>query len=100
MPTAATKLRQFLVMVDFYPRFIKNHEDILAVLDRLFTSKGNKTSLLPWGDTAEDAFIKIKGALALAHAYRTASLALMSYTAISQPLEQFSSSGLTFHGNV
>lgn len=81
-PTTVTKLRQFLGMVNFYCKVIKNCANIVAPLDCLLTSKDNRMSLLPWNDTAEDAFIKIKGALAsaafLAHPYSTAPLALMS----------------------
>ncbi|KAL3208954.1 hypothetical protein MRX96_009578 [Rhipicephalus microplus] len=69
---------------------------MVSPLDRLLTSKDNMTSMLPWDDTAEDAFMKIKGTFSnaafLAHLDPTPPLALMSEacrTAIGAVLQQW-----------
>ncbi|KAL3224116.1 hypothetical protein MRX96_026699 [Rhipicephalus microplus] len=59
-----------------------NCAPIVEPLARILASKDNKTSVLPWNDTAKDAIIQIKGTLAnaafLVHPDSMASLALMS----------------------
>lgn len=93
-PTSLTKLRQFLGLVNFYRRFIKNCATLLEPLDRLLCTKRSSKSL-DWDDATESAFGAIKRALAdaalLAHPNPKFPLALMtdaSSSAVGAVLQQ------------
>ena len=81
-PTTEKQLRRFIGMAAYYHRFIPDAAALLRPLHQLLTKQpGSKSKkLLSWTDSAEDAFARVKGALAaaatLAHPVPAAPLAL------------------------
>ena len=85
-PATYQALRRFLGLVNFYRRFIPHCATLVAPLDDLLkgtssSAKSSHANPIPWGDSAEKAFVSVKSALAcatlLVHPKHDASLCLM-----------------------
>ena len=65
-PGTRKKLRQFLGLVNFYHRFVKNCANIIKPLNDLSTTVKDEVCKLQWNEQADNAFTNIKQALATA----------------------------------
>ena len=65
-PTTQRKLREFLGLVNFYHRFVPNCAATLVPLNSMLSSAQNSHAPLHWMPTADNAFNRIKEALATA----------------------------------
>ena len=64
LPSTRKQLREFLGLVNFYHRFVKNCAALVQPLNKLLTnSAGAETTALQWNDQATTAFANIKQAL-------------------------------------
>ena len=95
LPTTVKSLRQFLGMVTYQRRFLKNAAGLLQPLNDLLQGKVRNTDLINWTDSAKAAFLDTKMALqnitTLAHPDDKAELQLKcdaSGVAVGAILEQ------------
>ena len=65
-PESRKQLREFLGLVNFYHRFVKNCADIIKPLNDLSTTVKDDSQKLQWNSQAATAFTNIKQALASA----------------------------------
>ena len=81
-PSNVKQLRQFLGMVTYQGRFIKNAAELLSPLNLLLTGNVKNADPIVWNSLAEDAFSATKNALSditfLAHPKQGAKLQLKS----------------------
>ena len=62
-PTTVTELRQFLGVINFYRRFLKNAAAMQALLHALLTGFEKNKASIEWSQEAEGAFQDCKSAL-------------------------------------
>ena len=96
LPDTPKKLREFLGLVNFYHRFVKNCARIIQPLNTLLTKTKDDRNHLQWNDDAMAAFTTIKEALASAtllfHPKQEAPTSIMtdaSSSAVGAVLQQY-----------
>ena len=97
LPSTRKQLHEFLGLVNFYHRFVKNCAAIVQPLNKLLTnSAGAETTALQWNDQATMAFANIKQALSeatlLFHPKQEAPTSIMidaSSCAVGAVLQQY-----------
>ena len=96
LPDTRKKLREFLGLVNFYHRFVKNCARIIQPLNTLLTKTKDDRNHLQWNDDAMAAFTTIKEALASAtllfHPKQEAPTSIMtdaSSSAVGAVLQQY-----------